>query len=460
MNSYDLNKPIQNQRQQYSNYIPGSIENSIQTPAIKNTNQDQIQIKKNINIPYNLGISNQNMIQGKSNQTLPSYESNINNQTLNQNIIKSENNLTQNINELTNKNNIVLNGHPPVPLKLMMNAMKSICKISYHYDNKQIFGNGFFLKFSDSLKLLITNYHVIFPRLMNINIQIEIFNNQKMVLNLEGRYIKFMKIQDITAIEIKETDEIYKHIQFLNYDLNYHNGYNIYIDDFVFTIEHPLGEDAACASGKIIKIYNNEFDHDISLDIGSSGCPIILLNDLMMVIGIHKNSDKRLKINGGSFIGELINEINKEFFLRKNESYIFDEIYIKNDDINKNKNIINSYEEVMRNNKYIKSEEQLKNEKSIKEMNLDKNKEKINKENNINTVNESIMNIKDQKNIKIDITKEINKNDNNENEKLTNNNNEIKNDNKNNNTPHFIKSIELRLPPNLEDISYDKPKSG
>ena len=56
MNSYDLNNPIQNQRQQYSNYIPGSIENSIQTPAIKNTNQDQIQIKKNINIPCNLGI--------------------------------------------------------------------------------------------------------------------------------------------------------------------------------------------------------------------------------------------------------------------------------------------------------------------------------------------------------------------------------------------------------------------
>jgi len=30
------------------------------------------------------------------------------------------------------------------------------------------------MKFSDCLKLLITNYHVIFPELMNINIQIEI----------------------------------------------------------------------------------------------------------------------------------------------------------------------------------------------------------------------------------------------------------------------------------------------
>ena len=95
--------------------------------------------------------------------------------------------------------------------------MKSICKISYYYNNKPNFGTGFFMKFSDSLKLLITNYHVIFPDLKNINIQIEIWNKIKMILNLKGRYIRFMKLpKDITAIEIKETDEIYKYIQFLN----------------------------------------------------------------------------------------------------------------------------------------------------------------------------------------------------------------------------------------------------
>ena len=33
-----------------------------------------------------------------------------------------------------------------------------------------------------------------------------------------------------------------------------------------------------------------------------------------MVIGIHKNTDSD-KINGGTFIGEIINEINKEFNL-------------------------------------------------------------------------------------------------------------------------------------------------
>ena len=68
-----------------------------------------------------------------------------------------------------------LNEHPPIPLKLSNKVMKFICKISYHYHyNKTTFGIGFFMKYSDSLKLLITNYHVIFPKLFNNKIQIEI----------------------------------------------------------------------------------------------------------------------------------------------------------------------------------------------------------------------------------------------------------------------------------------------
>lgn len=65
-------------------------------------------------------------------------------------------------------------------MKLAMKAMQSICKISYNYDGGNGFGTGFFMKFSDSLKLLITNYHVINPKLMNIQIEIKIWNNEKM----------------------------------------------------------------------------------------------------------------------------------------------------------------------------------------------------------------------------------------------------------------------------------------
>ena len=261
MNSYDINSTIQNQRQFYQNYKQSLTTNPIKFPNALNdstgktlqhclppifaTNSNTLGynpvnvIPSQINSNRQILNSNENMIQGKSNQVPPLYESNINNLDLNSNIINSKNNLNQNkiINELANKNSIIktkreneiLNGHLAIPLKLVKKAEKSICKISYNYNNEPNFGTGFFMKFSDSLKLLITNYHVLNSKLMNINIQIELNNNEKMILNFMGRYIKFMEIQDITAIEIKENDEIYKYIQFLNYDSNYNQcGYNIY----------------------------------------------------------------------------------------------------------------------------------------------------------------------------------------------------------------------------------------
>ena len=399
------------------NYLPNQNVNMNQFNSLINNTPNIIynqspMLNINTNIVNNM-INKQNaqvlnMIQGKQNQALLPYKQNINiikkdyNPNINKIIINTVNNLPQN--KIINRNNFiekerkneVLNDHPPIPMKLSNNAMKSICKISFNYKNKSYFGTGFFMKFSDCLKLLITNYHVIFPELMNINLQIEIWNNKKMTLNLIGRYIKFMREpKDITAIEIKDTDNIYKYIQFLNFDLNYNQyGYNIYNNTFVFSIEHPLGQDAAAASGKIINIYGFQFDHNIATNNGSSGCPIILL-PLMMVIGIHKNSDN-ININGGTFIGEIINEIKNDLTLRKqkittynnqinqenknyknqiiknNENYIIGEIYINDENINKKVRIINSYEEFFRSYKNYKDfdekfDEKLKNEEKIKE---------------------------------------------------------------------------------------------
>ena len=43
-------------------------------------------------------------------------------------------------------------------------------------------------------------------------------------------------------IEIKESDEIYNDIIFLDYDNNYtKRGYSIYKDVDVFSVEHPYG---------------------------------------------------------------------------------------------------------------------------------------------------------------------------------------------------------------------------
>ena len=268
---------------QYLNQnTPNMIYN--QSPMInKNldyTRQNEYPIPNNI-IPYNQVInSNNNMIQGKYNQVHPLniannniifkvIDKNINHLNLGNNSSEKEkiNKLIKN-SMIQNRKNEAMHGHPPIPTKSIIEAMKSICKISYYYGNKTTFGTGFFMKYSDSLKLLITNYHIIFPDLINNNIQIEIWNNKKMTLNLKGRYNRFLKLpKDITAIEIKATDEIYKDIQFLSYDLNYyHSGYNIYKDKYIFAIEHPLGQEAAAASGKIINIYDFQFDHDIDTE--------------------------------------------------------------------------------------------------------------------------------------------------------------------------------------------------
>ena len=168
-----------------------------------------------------------------------------------------------------------------IPMKIANKAMLSTCKIKIKEKNNKYLkhGTGFFMKVSNSLGCLITNYHVIGNDKVYEYIELETCNNIKMKLDLSNRYMKFFnKPTDITIIEIKNTDIIYKDIEFLRYDSNYINGYDIYKNIDVFTIEYPFGENASSASGLILNIYDFQFDHNIPTEEGSSGCPIILLN--------------------------------------------------------------------------------------------------------------------------------------------------------------------------------------
>ena len=312
-------------------------------------------------------------------------------------------------------------GHKSVPMKISNKVMKSICKIIIKRKGDILYGTGFFMKISESLKFLFTNYHVINQDFINDRIELEIWNNKKMNINLNQRYIKyFEKPKDITIIEIKEEDKIYKDIKFLECDLNYkEKGYSIYENADVFTLEHPLGDDISCASGKILNIDNYEFSHNISTQTGSSGCPIILLNNninLILVIGIHKGADIYNMINYGTFIGEIINKFKNDcYFFPKNKkdkkeeeeeedgieedlaiikenlkkisedkgNTIISKIYIKKEEVNKFIRIINSYEDYFAYNGFnnlkenLKNEEGLKNEKEIKECEIRINNEII-----------------------------------------------------------------------------------
>ena len=219
---------------------------------------------------------------------------------------------------------------------------------------------------------MMTNYHVISENLINNNIDIQLYNNKKLTIKLDNRDIKFYNNLDITIIEIKESDEIIKDVDFLDYDLNYIKGYEQYIDIDILTLQYLREEGICAASGNIKDIFNKyEFKHNIDTEYGSSGSPIILFNTLK-VIGIHKGGDKNKEINYGSFIGEIFNE-NK--YLKEN-NYIIGEIYISEDNIGKNIRIINSYEEYCR-NWHNKIEEEYKNEEEIKECKIEINDKKI-----------------------------------------------------------------------------------
>jgi len=248
------------------------------------------------------------------------------------------------------KKDEIIIGPKPVPMDAANKAIKSICKITTKMPNDQIGnGTGFFMKVSDSMKCLITNYHVVDPKLINNIIEIEVWNHTNFKLDLNNYKITyFEKPKDIAVIQMKNSDEITQNIQFLSYDKNYTEGYHIYQNVDVFSIQHPCGKSAACASGTISSIDNFEFEHNVTTDKGSSGCPIILLNNnisLIQVIGIHKCGDPFYKINGGTFIGEIFKELNNSEITNETKNYIISELEIGDDDINKEINIISSFEE-------------------------------------------------------------------------------------------------------------------
>ena len=99
----------------------------------------------------------------------------------------------------------VLNDHKPVPLNIAIEVMKAICKITIKTKKEIFYGTIFFINHPDSLKYLMTNYHVINPSLENEEIEIEIHNKKTMKLKFKKRCTKFIGgLKDIAMIEIKK----------------------------------------------------------------------------------------------------------------------------------------------------------------------------------------------------------------------------------------------------------------
>ena len=269
-----------------------------------------------------------------------------------------------------------------------------VCKI---YNNGE--GSGFFTKIpfkSKMLPVLITNNHV-------IN-EIDISSNKKITLILKNENMEKSLILDdsrlrytngkldITIIEIKENKDQLKN-QYLELDdsiinylklnknereqPNYLN--NKYSNKSIYIMHYPEDKDVVVSYGpppKLSQSNESEIRHKCSTNHGSSGSPILLINN-QRLIGIHSGSYDHISFNKGVLLIHSLIEfegiknnllliskeggyINNNDIIKNRSSYIIAEFDIEED--NKNTRIINSCE-----NHFNKNLNKLENDKEIKE---------------------------------------------------------------------------------------------
>ena len=163
------------------------------------------------------------------------------------------------------------------------------------------------MKISESKNYLITTYQNISEKNINEDIEIEIYNQKKMKLEMNGRDVKFFSDpkKDITLIELKKTDIIYEDINFLHIDLNYETSYQIYSKALFCPIFKK--QSIKYEFGQLMYFDYYEFHHNIWIKEDISGLPILILvgkgdKKKINVVGIHTNFSETFQFNLGTFI--------------------------------------------------------------------------------------------------------------------------------------------------------------
>ena len=257
-------------------------------------------------------------------------------------------------------------GNIPSREKILEQMKNCVCKIKIG----NISATGFFCKIPIiNMIFFMTNFHVITEEYLNENKEITLSKNddkEAIVLDLTIEREKyFNKEYDITAVEIKEKDNIKDFLEIDDYILkdkenNYYEEKSIYIFDYLF------GKNIDVSFGKLNKIDKYDVTFICSTDNGSLGSPILNIEN-NKVIGIHKQSSHNY--NKGTLLKYPLNDIIKKYSQNKLNNIIIGEININKDDINKEIQIINSFENFKSKyqNMEFEDEDKCKNEKEIKE---------------------------------------------------------------------------------------------
>ena len=261
--------------------------------------------------------------------------------------------------------------------KILHQMKHCVCKIKIG----KMSATGFFCKVPIiNMNFLMTNYHVINEDYTKKNKEIQILLNDEkeaLVLDLTIKREKyFSKEYDIALIEIKEKDGIKEYLE-LDDNILKNNEKVYYEQKSIYILNYLLGKNICVSYGILNKINKYDIIHICSTDNGSSGSPILNLEN-NKVIGIHKQGSNNFNFNKGTLLKYPLNDIIKKYNKNENKNnVIIGEININKYDINKDIQIINSYENTIREHPdYLAelqkeipdfNEDEYKNEKEIKE---------------------------------------------------------------------------------------------
>ena len=154
---------------------------------------------------------------------------------------------------------------------------------------------------NEPMKGLMTNNHILdhkslLKKIISLHFDLA---NKSYDLNPKNHFIFSDPFLDVTFIQLSEEE-----LDEIGIDcLEIHE--NKSIPDDAFIIQYPKGKNLSLAQGKIKSRWGFNLFHTISTDHGSSGGPLVLLNN-NKIIGIHKGGMKKLKCNAATNIQTIV----------------------------------------------------------------------------------------------------------------------------------------------------------
>ena len=167
---------------------------------------------------------------------------------------------------------------------------------------------------------MITANHVINEKDKNKVITIELNDDkEKKLLKIDNKRKMYTNEElDATIIEIKEIDEINNYLELDDDIINNINLErekisnllkNIYSIKSIYSISYPKGKNVVVSYAQSPNFLEKNLQHKCSTLVGSSGAPILLIEN-QKVIGMHISASKK-KFNIGILIIYLIIEFQQ-----------------------------------------------------------------------------------------------------------------------------------------------------